>query len=80
MDMWLDETMTVNRIVHEFPATQRIFERLFIRVPLEGSTCLDEVAWRHGLDSRELLTSLEDAIEEEAAPSERGCRERCQCA
>ena len=80
MDAWLSETMTVNRVLHAFPKTQRVFNRLFINVPLEGCTCLDEVAWRHGLDSRELLTSLEEAIEEEAAPSARGCRERCQCA
>ena len=58
----LEETMTVNRIVQEFPGTRPVFERLFINVPLEGCTCLDEVAWRHGMESRDLLQTLERAI------------------
>ena len=56
------ETMTVNRIVREFPSTKFVFERLFINIPLEGSSCLDEVAWRHGIDSTELLQQLEAAL------------------
>ncbi len=58
----LDEEMTVNRIVQLFPGTQRVFERFFINVPLEGCACLDEVAWRHGMDARELLDCLEETI------------------
>lgn len=58
----VSEDMTVNRIVQQFPTTQGVFERLFINVPVEGCACLDEVAWRHGMDSRELLIALEDAI------------------
>ena len=58
----LDETMTVNRIVNEFPTTRPVFERLFIGVPAEGCDCLDEVAWRHGMDSQELLKRLEGVI------------------
>ena len=54
-----DETMTVNRVVQEFPAARPVFERLFINIPVEGCTCLDAVAWRHGLESRELLEQLE---------------------
>ena len=59
----LNETMTVNRIVHQFPGTRPVFERLFINVPMEGCSCLDEVAWRHGMDSRELVHRLEEAVE-----------------
>ena len=58
----LDERMTVNRVLHEHPDAQAAFERLFINVPLEGCSCLDEVAWRHGMDSRELLEQLEQTI------------------
>lgn len=58
----IDETMTVNRIAQEFPGTKPVFDRLFINVPLEGCTCLDEVAWRHGMDTRELMDTLEDTI------------------
>ena len=57
-----DETATVNRVVRDFPRTQPVFERLFINVPVEGCTCLDEVAWRHGMEARELLALLEQAI------------------
>ena len=58
----VDETMTVNRIVQQFPTTKPVFERLFINVPMEGCTCLDEVAWRHGMEANELLQRLEKAI------------------
>ena len=56
------EEMTVSHVVKAFPKTEPVFERLFISVLMEGCTCLDEVAWRHGMDSRELLEALEDAI------------------
>jgi hypothetical protein len=39
-----------------------LLERLFINVPYEGYDCLDEVAWRRGLDCRQLLVVLEEAI------------------
>ena len=59
----LYEQMTVNRVLQAFPQARATFERLFINVFLEGSCCLDEVAWLHGMESRELLNLLEDAIE-----------------
>ena len=58
----LDETMTVNHVVRAFPGTRQVFERLFINPAMEGCTCLDEVAWRHGLDGRQLLSLLEEAV------------------
>ena len=58
----LHETMTVNRVVQEHPQTKRTFERFFINIPLEGCNCLDEVAWRHGMESHELIGELEAAI------------------
>ncbi len=57
-----DETMTINHIVQEYPRTRPVFERLFVNVPMEGCSCLDETAWRHGMESHELLQSLEKAI------------------
>lgn len=57
-----DETTTVNRMVQEFPRTRPVFERLLINVPAEGCACLDEVAWRHGIEARELLQLLEQAV------------------
>lgn len=58
----LDETMTVNHIIQEFPFTKPVFAELLINVPIEGCTCLDEVAWRHGLTSEELLAKLHEAV------------------
>ena len=58
----VDEEMTINRIVQQFPTTKPVFERLFINVLMEGCTCLDEVAWRHGMEAKELLQRLEEAI------------------
>lgn len=58
----LDETMTVNWVIQECPCTQPVFRRLFVNVPFEGTSCLDEVAWRHGMESRELLELLEAAM------------------
>jgi hypothetical protein len=54
--------MAVNRVLHEFPATQQVFNKLFVNVPLEGCDCLDEVAWRRGLLVRDLIGQLEGAI------------------
>ena len=59
----LDETMTVNCLVKEYPKTRPVLEHLFVNVPVEGCNCLDEVAWRHGMDSQELLRTLEETIQ-----------------
>ena len=61
-DARVDETMTVNRVLQAFPGTRPVFERLFVNVTIEGCSCLDEVAWRHGIESRELLAKLEDVL------------------
>jgi hypothetical protein len=57
-----DETATVNRVIHEFPRTKPVFERLFINLPAEGCDCLDEVAWRHGMDTQEVFEELAPAV------------------
>ena len=54
-----EEAMTVNRAVQEYPVTRAVFDRLFISLPLEGYCCLDEVAWRHGLEFENLQQALE---------------------
>lgn len=58
----LHETMTVNRVVHDFPAARKVLENYFVNLPAEGCQCLDEVAWRHGMAADELLRTLEDVI------------------
>ena len=56
------EVMAVNRILRNFPATRRIFDSLFVNVPFEGCDCLDEVAWRRGLEVQDLISQLEAVI------------------
>lgn len=54
--------MAVNRILREFPATKRVFDSLFVNVPFEGYDCLDEVAWRRGMEAEDLIDQLEAVI------------------
>ena len=58
----LHEAMTVNRVIHDFPKARKTLENLFVNVPDEGYHCLDEVAWRHGMEPSALLQALEGAI------------------
>ncbi|MBI2884875.1 MAG: hemerythrin domain-containing protein [Candidatus Omnitrophica bacterium] len=58
----LSEDSTVNRVVRQHPETKPVFDRLAINISVEGCDCLDEVAWRHGLESRELLRELGHAV------------------
>ncbi len=58
----LSETMTVNRVLRDHPETQTIFSQFLINSHVEGCDFLDEVAWRHGMESRDLLDHLERMI------------------
>lgn len=58
----LDEVSTVNSLIREYPTTKGVFEQLFVNIPYEGADCLDEVAWRHGLEAGELINRLEQVI------------------
>ena len=58
----LREDMTVNQVLAMYPRARTVFSRLFVNIPFEGYDCLDEVAWRHGLESKDLLTWLGDVI------------------
>ena len=62
--------MTVNCVLQQYPATRSVFEQLFVNISFEGLDCLDEVAWRHGMEARELLGQLEQAISERPAACE----------
>lgn len=58
----LDEVMTINWVLQQYPKTRGVFEQLFINIPYEGSDCLDEVAWRHGMGVQDLISKLEQTI------------------
>ena len=76
----VQECMTVNGVLREHPATRAVFERLFVNVPYEGYDCLDEVAWRHGMDVQELLGRLEQSVFSDGSPSSEVAREHEVCA
>jgi hypothetical protein len=58
----LVESMTGREVVRRYPKARAVFERLFIDIDHEGYYGLDEIAWRHGFGSRQLLAQLEDTI------------------
>jgi hypothetical protein len=58
----LSEDMTVQHVIEGYPATEPFFRDCFVDPCIEGSDALDEVAWRHGLDSGQFLAQLETVI------------------
>ena len=54
------EGMSANAVMHTFPATRPVFEKYGIRCGCDGCDCLDELAWRHGLDVKTLIQELQD--------------------
>jgi len=58
----VDEVTAVNRILRDYPATKRVFDSLFVNTLYEGCDCLDEVAWRRGMEARDLIDRLEEVI------------------
>jgi len=58
----LSETMTVREVLRRHPIMRGVFRGLFIDSRYEGYDCLDEVAWRHGMEIRELLSRLETRL------------------
>jgi hypothetical protein len=58
----VDESLTVREVVEQYPATEPLLRRFFVDPLVDGAYALDEVASRHGLDSRQLVTELEASI------------------
>jgi len=70
----LSETMTVGEVVTSYPAAGPVLEHLFINQTFERYDCLDEVAWRHGMESRELLARLEEELARGLMPESQSAR------
>lgn len=64
----ITEQMSANAVMKAFPATRAVFEKHGIRCGCEGCECLDELAWRRGLDAKAFVEELQHA--EEAALQE----------
>ena len=58
----LSESMTVGEVVTRYPEAAAALERLCRDERFERYDCLDEVAWRHGMESRELFARLEEEL------------------
>ena len=58
----LSETIILGEVVTRYPAAGPALDRLFIDQRFERYDCLDEVAWRHGMESQELLAQLEEEL------------------
>ncbi len=64
MEVWRSEadaisgTMSVNEILQRYPQTEPVFDQLHINRWREGYECVDELAWRHGMDAAQVLEQL----------------------
>ena len=58
------EHMSANAIMKAFPATRRVFEKHGVTCGCEGCDCLNELAWRRGLEAKELVKELQQAAAE----------------
>ena len=68
----ITEQMSANAVTKAFPATRPVFEKHGIRCGCDGCECLEELAWRRGLDAKELVEELEQAALE-TKPQEPVC-------
>ena len=58
------EHMSANAVMKTFPATRRVFEKHGIRCGCEGCDCIDELAWRYGLEAKGLVEELQEVAVE----------------
>lgn len=69
ISLGLTETMTVREVLSRHPDTRAFFEGLLISGRFEGYDCLDEVAWRQGMESEELFAKLEAELARGPTPA-----------
>lgn len=60
----VQEDMTVNQVIRLNPKTRPLLEAMFINPLAEGYDCLDEVAWRHGIETHDLVARLQAVMEQ----------------
>lgn len=57
----ITEDMSANAVMMRFPSTKPVFEKHGIRCGCDGCDGLDELAWRRGMETTELVTELQRA-------------------
>lgn len=63
LEPMITEGMSANAIMRMYPETARVFTRHGICCGVDAYECLDELAWRHGLDIAQLLPELRAAAQ-----------------
>jgi len=64
----ITEQMSANAVMTQFPSTKPVFEKYGIHCGCDGCDCLDELAWRHGIDAGELVDELQGVISSDVTP------------
>lgn len=54
------DQMTVNHVLKVVPQARDVFSRFGVETTRDGCHCLDELAWRRGVDVNALLDALAD--------------------
>ncbi len=55
-------SMSANEILQRYPTTAPVFNQLHINRLREGYESVDELAWRHGVESSEVLEALRQTV------------------
>jgi len=53
--------MSANAIARSYPSTEMLFEQLQINRRVEGYETVEELAWRHGMETSQLIKQLREA-------------------
>ncbi len=58
----INASMSVNEILHRYPQTEAVFERLRVNRLWEGYESVDELAWGHGMEVSQVIEQLRQAV------------------
>jgi len=59
----ISPAMSVNEVLRRYPETRVVFDELRIDRTADGCDTVDEVAWRHGMGTTDVLEQLRHAVE-----------------
>ena len=57
----ISRRMSANAIARHYPSTEMLFEQLQINRCVEGYETVEELAWRHGMETSQLIKQLRQA-------------------
>lgn len=65
----ITEGMSANAVMAQCPSTKPVFEKYGIRCGCDGCDDLDELAWRRGMETAELVSELQQAATTAGLPA-----------